>query len=257
MCRSGATSDVRSRRLLTRSLRACRTSLVSPSLTPLPLSWLFCAYLHQLRQICTACLGCHMHSACLGRASADYSLYAGTVGSLATHLCWAPPCQKHHPPNPLRGAMRATLTLLTPAGDKYSVFLIPDPERLELSDGQQQPQQEKAAFRIVPSKYAVPAQAPRWQLAIAVLLFVFAAGTSFQTGLVANTATLPQVRSLHRKNGGQLCAVGLRVIELGVECLRAEATVPSSLLCGLGNARAALVPAVYAAHEQDRAHCGL
>ena len=80
-----------------------------------------------------------------------------------------------------------------PAGDKYSVFLIPDPERLELSTGQQPQQRERAAFRIVPSKYAVPAQAPGWQVAIAVLLLVFAAGTSFQTGLVANTATLPQV----------------------------------------------------------------
>ena len=86
------------------------------------------------------------------------------------------------------------------AGDKYSVFLIPDPERLELSSGQEQQQRERAAFRIVPSKYAVPAQAPNWQVAIAVLLLVFAAGTSFQTGLVANTATLPQVLVMHQVN---------------------------------------------------------
>lgn len=49
------------------------------------------------------------------------------------------------------------------------------------------------AFRIVPEKYAVPGPNPTWQIVVAVLLFIFAAGTSFQIGLAANVSTLPQV----------------------------------------------------------------
>ena len=54
---------------------------------------------------------------------------------------------------------------------------------------------EQVAFKIVPSKYAIPGPNPTWQVVVAVLLFIFAAGTSFQIGLAANVSRLPEVRN--------------------------------------------------------------
>ena len=75
------------------------------------------------------------------------------------------------------------------------MFLVPDPEKAELSDGSPN-SREQVAFKIVPAKYAEPQPNPAWQVAIAVLLFVFAAGTSFQIGLAANVSKLPEVLPL-------------------------------------------------------------
>lgn len=84
------------------------------------------------------------------------------------------------------------------AGDKYAVFMVPDPEadRQEGGSGSSAnaASKERVAFIVSPAKFATPQEAPAWQIVVAGVLFLLSLGTATQIGLAANvTRFLPQV----------------------------------------------------------------
>ena len=85
---------------------------------------------------------------------------------------------------------------LTAAGDKYVVFMVPDPE----ADAEEAvargnaPAKERVAFMMATKRDAMPIDAPGWQVVVAAVLFLLGLGTATQIGLAANvTRFLPQV----------------------------------------------------------------
>ena len=83
------------------------------------------------------------------------------------------------------------------AGDKYAVFMLPDPDA-EQEEAAGRGNKERVAFVVAPAKYAVPQEGPAWQLVVAAVLFLFGLGTATQIGLAANvTRFLPQVSCWH------------------------------------------------------------
>lgn len=87
---------------------------------------------------------------------------------------------------------------LAPAGDKYVVRLVEDPEAVldeamrGGSDGSAPPE-PRVQFEILPASSAQPAPVKGWQRAVAGVLLLLTLGSTLQFGLAANIGLLPKV----------------------------------------------------------------
>lgn len=78
-----------------------------------------------------------------------------------------------------------------PAGEKYEVFLIEEPNAQE-PDPRGGP---RVAFQVIPSAQARPEPTTGWQSLFAGLLLLLAFGTCVQLGMLANVSKLPKVHN--------------------------------------------------------------
>lgn len=91
-----------------------------------------------------------------------------------------------------------------PAGDKYVVRLVEDPEatledmQMGGSGANGAPPEPRVMFEILPAEAAQPQQTAGWQRAAAAVLLVLTLGSTLQFGLAANIGLLPKVRATPR-----------------------------------------------------------